>query len=176
MAYKSEIESCISQIAELEQSFLAVKDIDILPLSFFSESMDRLDSLKRKVFEIESTQLQRMSEHLQQSEEKLNEQETANKVQHTVPPVSESHKGILGDVIVRRIYADFNRSLTLNQRFMFRRELFNDNIETMDNAFNHINSCHTMAEAVNFLNDTFHISWDTESGAVLRELLEKRFA
>ncbi|MDR0686939.1 MAG: hypothetical protein LBF79_05740 [Dysgonamonadaceae bacterium] len=177
MAYKTEIESCLSQIAELKQSFQAVKDSEIIPLSFFSENMDRLDALKKDVFAVESAQLRQMSEHLQKSEEKLKEQETAKKpaeISDTVPPAGEPHKNILGDVIVRKVYAaDLNRSLTLNQRFMFARELFDDNRETMNKAFNHIGSCKTVAEAVDFLDETFHINLETEAGAALRELLEK---
>ncbi|MDR1562185.1 MAG: hypothetical protein LBS54_03725 [Dysgonamonadaceae bacterium] len=174
MAYKNEIESCLSQIAELEESFSEMKDVDVLPLSFFSENMALLNSLKKKLFELESMQLKRMSEHLKISETRLNENETND----SVNPVQtvEQQQGVLGDVIVRKIYADLNRSLTLNQRFMFRRDLFNDDSEMMNSALTRISSFQTLAEAIDFLDKSFHVRWDTESGAAFRELLEKRFA
>jgi hypothetical protein len=193
MFFLTEIENCLSQIARLEQSFREVKEADILPLTFFSRTVELLNELKHRIFELESVQLQIMSAHLQQSEERLNDtlevtvqaavgetfetqKQPSNKPAADAVQNSADVHQALGDAIIKKIYADLNRSLSINQRFMFCRDIFRGSSEKMNEALNQLNTFQTITEAVNYLDSEFNISWDTESGAAFRELLEKRFA
>ncbi|MDR3217629.1 MAG: hypothetical protein LBU22_01390 [Dysgonamonadaceae bacterium] len=166
MTFKKEIELYLEEIYKLEETFRKVQDLDTLPLSFFSASIDALNKLKTGIYELESAQLQIMTEHLQESERKLVEEKA---------PLSAVPSGSLGDTIGKKIFAEFSKSLSLNQRFMFQRDLFRGNTEEMNRAFTQMDSFPHLNEALHFLNENYSISWESESGIAFRELLDKRF-
>jgi hypothetical protein len=173
MSFKKEIEQYLEQISVLEESFRKVKDLDTLPVSFFSASLDILNHLKTGLYELESSQLQLMTAHLNESREKLNDTETS--IMRNVKEVKESVSVFLGDKIGKKIYADLTKSLTVNQRFMFLRDLFKGNETDMNRTLTNLNALQTLEEALDYLNDNYPVQWETESGIAFKELLEKRF-
>jgi len=84
--------------------------------------------------------------------------------------------GILADTIGRRINSDFGKSLSLNDRFMFQRDLFQGNANEMDQAFAQLNVFQSLNEALEFLTENYVIPWTGDSGIAFKELLAKRFA
>jgi hypothetical protein len=156
---------------------------------------------------MESAQLQIMTAHLKESEEKLNDAESPiqeedyhheleeespvqkdchsaldaespdnySEVKPITPIFSESH-GFLGDTIAKKIYADLTKSINLNQRFMFQRDLFKMNTEEMNKVLTQLNDFQNLEDALDYLNEHFSISWDSDSGLAFRELLDKHFA
>ncbi|MDR3341077.1 MAG: hypothetical protein LBT25_13505 [Candidatus Symbiothrix sp.] len=201
MTFKKEIELYLEEIYKLEETFRKVQDLDTLPLSFFSVSIDALNKLKTGVYELESAQLQIMTKHLKESERKLENIETVLKPaepliletqvstvtepEQPLPPVailvaektspSAATNGSLGDTIGKKIFAEFSKSLSLNQRFMFQRDLFRGNTEEMNKALVQLDSFLQSDEALHFLNENYSISWESESGIAFWELLDKRF-
>ncbi|GHT15700.1 hypothetical protein FACS189426_23490 [Bacteroidia bacterium] len=171
MTFKKEIEQYLEQIYILEETFRKVQNMDTLPLSFFSASIDVLNKLKQGVYELESAQLQHMMKHLKESEEQLGD---VNESFKPAPMVETT--GFLSDTIAKKIYADFSKSLTLNHRFMFQRDLFHGNTEEMNKTFTQLNSCHSLREALDYLNENYAIQWESDSGITLRDLLDKHFA
>jgi hypothetical protein len=203
MTFKKEIEQYLEQIYILEEAFRKVQDMDILPLSFFSASIDVLNKLKTGVYKLESIQLQLMMKHLKESEEQLGDVNESFKPAEPVvlekpldvviepgKPVSPSEKvpveekptpmveapAFLSDTIAKKIYADFSKSLNLNHRFMFQRDLFRGNTEDMNKALAQLNTFHSLSEALDYLNENQAIQWESDSGMAFRELLDKHFA
>ena len=64
MSFRKEIEQYLEQISALEESFRKVRDLETLPVSFFSISLDALNQLKNDLYDLESSQLQMMAEHV----------------------------------------------------------------------------------------------------------------
>jgi hypothetical protein len=207
MFYQGKIEQCLNEIKELEKTFCEAQDREILPLSFFSSTIDILIRLKTGIYEIEAAQLQMMQEHLNKRDEesweiiepeesikleepsKSKKTEELEKLVESEEPVilkpsedkstgekSIPSAGILEDTIVRKINTDFGKSLSLNDRFMFQRDLFQGNADEMNRAFTQLNVFQSLNEVLAFLNDTYAIPWNSDSGIVLKELLDKRFA
>jgi hypothetical protein len=190
MTFKKEIEQYLEQISVLEEIYRKVQDSDMLPLSFFSASIDILNKLKSGVYELESAQFQLMATHLKETEEKTGDVYESFIATPVLPPtpivaptetpvapnLPDSSTGFLGDVIAKKIYADFSKSLNLNQRFMFQRDLFKGNAEGMNKALTQLNLCQRLREALDYLNENYTIQWDSESGTAFRDLLDKHFA
>jgi hypothetical protein len=193
MSVENKIEQYLKDIIELENVFREAQGKEILPLSFFNVSFDILNRLKIGVFEIEAEQLQMMQEHLKKSETEWNEaneikqfpaaEETVETGEIAEPPVelklSEEKAtpaaNVLADTISRKINLDFGKSLSLNDRFMFQRDLFQGNTNEMNQAFAQIGAFHSLHEVMEFLNEKYNIPWKSESGIVFKELLDKRF-
>ena len=202
MIFKNKIEQNVEIIRELEKKFREAQDKEILPLSFFSSSIDILNHLKSGVYEIETLQFQMMQEHLKKTEseveeideaikiDEVNEVSKINKVVEAVVLLEEKAKeekvfeekaaapvvNVLADALGRKIGVDFGKSLSLNDRFMFQRDFFKGNSNEMKQAFTQLDTFHSIDEALVFLNEKYAISWDSDSGIIFRELLEKRFA
>jgi cell division protein YceG involved in septum cleavage len=180
MSFKKELEQYLEQISVLEESFRKVRDLDTLPVSFFSASLDILNQLKTGLYELESSQLQMMAAHLDESKEKLADEPavegfTGESIVKDIKEVKENVSVFLGDKIGKKIYADLTKSLTINQRFMFLRDLFNGNETEMNQTLTHLNALKTLEDALDYLENIHPVQWETESGMAFKELLEKRF-
>lgn len=181
MSYQAKIEQYLKEIRELEKSFREAQSKEILPISFFSSSIDILNRLKAGIYEIEAMQLHVMEEHWKSRENEWCEvyetQETGEPVElkskeEKITPVSS----VLADTIGRKINADFGKSLSLNDRFMFQRDLFQGNANEMNHVFAQLNAFQSRNEVLAFLNENCDITWDSDSGIALKEILDKRFA
>ncbi|GHT56176.1 hypothetical protein FACS189446_8230 [Bacteroidia bacterium] len=173
MSFKKEIEQYLEQISVLEESYRKVRDLDALPVSFFSASLDIVNQLKTGLYELESSQLQMMSAHLNEHKEKGND--TGESIVKGIKEAKENVSVFLGDKISKKIHADLTKSLTVNQRFMFLRDLFKGNEGAMTQTLTHLNALQTLEEALDYLDNNHPVQWETESGIAFKELLEKRF-
>lgn len=74
---------------------------------------------------------------------------------------------------------DFKSALSINQRYMFVKELFNNNQQDFDDALTSIETCKNYQEAINLLVDKYGAdnNWDTDKDEVaeLFELISKKF-
>ena len=207
MVYQKQIDELTKQIHDLEKMISIVRETDIIPLSFFSSSVDLLNQLKTSIYEIERIQFDRMQKHLKQTEKSVSEDleesptectelvectEKEPVVEKTITapipepketiapksvervPISDN-KVFLSDVIIKEKLTDFRKSLGLNERFMFQREIFQNNADKMNQALEMLNSFDNLSEALNYLNSNYPIQWESEAGTTFRELLEKRF-
>jgi len=228
MLFRNEIEQYLKEIRELEKFFREAQSKEILPLSFFSSSIDILNRLRTGIYEIEATQLQVMHEHLSRREriepveikkpegpqesnapkekavpvtnvsadivgQKVNAVFVEEKTVSSATDVSadtigqkvnadfveektaSSATGILADTIGRKTFSDFGKSVSLNDRFMIQRDLFQGDSNKMNQAFAELNAFQSTEEAIAFLNEKYAISWNSEAGSAFKELLDKRF-
>ena len=186
MVYQNKFDQYLKELRELEEIFYEAQSKEILPLSFFSSSIDRLNRLRTGIFEIETAQLRMMQEHLKEPESEwyeTNEPIESEKPAElkTIEDQSMEDKtvpvtNVLADTISRKINADFRKSLSLNDRFMFQRDLFQGNANEMNQAFTQLNEYQSLNEVLAFLSEKYAISWNSDSGIILKELLDKRFA
>lgn len=213
MSFQKEIESYLQQIKILEESFSKAKEMDVLPLSFFSSTIDTLNKLRTGIHEIEAAQLKMMQEHFKKMETELVQEEeivpaseplvieepSLPEASYSSPsvveeePVSDTKEpmpadkekpvsvvtgetGYLVDKIGKKIHSDFKKSLSLNDRFMFQRDLFHGNADEMNDALEQLNGFQSLDDALVFLNSYYVINWESESGSLFRELLNKHFA
>ena len=82
----------------------------------------------------------------------------------------------LDDVLQRSISKNLKRAFTLNDRFRYRRELFENSDVQMSNALDLVETMHSYAEAEEyFYGDR---EWDRESPEVkdFMEIIRKHFA
>jgi hypothetical protein len=174
MSFKKEIEEYLEQISVWEELLRKVKELDTLPASFFSTSLDILDQLKSGLYEIESLQLGSTVSLTGNSDY------SADSPAPVSMPVDEpaewSEPVFLDDKISKKIYADLTKSLTVNQRFMFLRDVFKDSEEKMNETLTHLNALQTFEEAMDYLAANHPVAWETEAGIAFKELLKKRFA
>jgi len=81
---------------------------------------------------------------------------------------SETYKGMKG------ILGELAESLSLNQRFMFTKELFDGNADLLRHALKSVDELATFEEAVGLINARFviELGWDIESEEV-REFMQQ---
>lgn len=196
MSFKKEIEQYLELISVWEELFRKVKDLNTLPVSFFSASLDILDQLKSGLYEMESLQLDSTDPAISLTGNSTGSlaHTGVKQINPNVPtqvnsgvstpanepaelPVDELDElGFLDDKISKKIYADLTKSLTINQRFMFFRDVFNGNEAKMDGTLMHLNALQTFEEAMDYLQDNHPVAWETEAGIAFKELLKKHFA
>lgn len=72
--------------------------------------------------------------------------------------------------------SDIRQAISLGDRFLFQRELFEQSGEKMQKTLDMINKCQSYEEAVTMLDNTFH--WDKESTAytLFMAALQRRFS
>ena len=186
MFIENKIEQFLEEVRELEKFFLEAQSKEILPLSFFSSSIDTLNRLRTGIREVEAAQLQAMHEHLEKignelyeisephEPDKPGEPDELRDLEFTEEKIVPT-TNILADTIGRKINPDFGKSLSLNDRFMFQRDLFHGNAVEMDQAFAQLNTFQSLKRVLNFLSKKYAIPWDSDSGIALKELLSKRF-
>jgi hypothetical protein len=88
-----------------------------------------------------------------------------------MPPVVN----VLADTIGRKINTDIRKSLSLNDRFRFRRDLFQGDVNEMDYALAQLNTLQSLNEALEYLDEKYDIPWNSESGIALKDLLIRQF-
>ncbi len=87
-----------------------------------------------------------------------------------------SSKESLQKKLESRHFADLSKALSLNDRFRFRRDLFGDSPETMDQVLRDINAMQSMDEALAYLHQHYSAYSETESFADFFKLLNNHFS
>ena len=134
MLLREKIEQYLKEILELENSFSKAQEMEILPLSFFSSSIDILHRLKTGIFEIEEIQLQIMQEHLKRSKSEwtdTNEFREAQESRETIElknPEPEEKITLVTTVLAgtfeHKVDIDSKKPLSVNDRF--RKEVLHN--------------------------------------------------
>ena len=92
------------------------------------------------------------------------------------PTIGSEHSGkILSDVLEKKNLSDFRKAFSLNDRFRFRRELFQGDEAKMNQVIDELNQIHSYPDSVAYLQT--HVTWNPEDPAAIdfMKLLEKRF-
>jgi len=87
-----------------------------------------------------------------------------------------SSKESLQKKLESRHFADLSKALSLNDRFRFRRDLFGDSPETMEQVLQDINTMQSMDEALSYLHKNYSQHSETESFGDFCKLLNNHFS
>ncbi len=79
------------------------------------------------------------------------------------------------DSITHKKIDDIKQAISLGDRFLFQRELFNNNGELMTKTIGYLNGLTSMDEALQYMNKKFN--WDSENPTVERflQILNRRY-
>ncbi len=77
--------------------------------------------------------------------------------------------------IYGKAVADIRQAISIGDRFLYQRELFEQNAELMQRTLNELDQLHSFAEAMDYINAQFH--WDQESNTYQQFIvtLHRRF-
>ncbi len=93
--------------------------------------------------------------------------------------LSNVKKEVLVEIHEKQPIEDIKKSITLNQRFMFERELFNGDQDEFNMVIDYLNGCETRADAMEFIHENYvkKKNWDMEKTEVVElfRLIERRF-
>jgi len=81
----------------------------------------------------------------------------------------------LNDVIEKNKLSDLRKAFSLNDRFRYRRELFENNEDIMNNALLQLNKKESLNESLAYLQDTLHLDFNTPTVKDFIKILEIRF-
>ena len=94
-------------------------------------------------------------------------------VAHIIPEPKVPHS--LNEILEKKKLSDLRKAFSLNDRFLYRRELFGGNEEAMNKVITTLNSKISFKESITFLEDILH--WDFSNPTVKNfvKILELRF-
>lgn len=81
----------------------------------------------------------------------------------------------LEEKLARQRAKDLSRAFTLNDKFRFRRELFRDSQEELDDAINVISQMTTVAEAEEYIYDDLCLDPENEDVKAFMDIIVKHF-
>jgi hypothetical protein len=110
--------------------------------------------------------------------ENINEKfKTEKKTLLDILPAEKKEKII--DIHEKKPLDGIRQSITINQRFMFERELFKGDKNEFEMVVNYLDNCKSNQEAMEFVNENYALKkkWDMEKEEVLEffEIINKRF-
>jgi hypothetical protein len=201
MANKEKIDYLLLDIRELEKTVAAIRDAEIYPVSFFSQTFDLTHKILTDLHVLEVEQIERLRKQMEEHQLLIEAIPGAAAIPHPtaeepdgdmeadVPalespvsavkaqerPAAEKQSVLLHDVLGKRNLSDFRKAFSLNDRFYFRRELFGGDEDKMNKAIADLNELHSYEESIDYLNK--RLQWNVEDATVADfvRLLEKRF-
>ena len=118
-----------------------------------------------------------LSEYIEEEEETKVEEEEVKEDAKTPTALSEVSKESFtrNDSITHKKIDDIKQAISLGDRFLFQRELFNNNGELMTKTIGYLNGLTSMDEALQYVNKKFN--WDSENPTVERflQILIRRY-
>jgi hypothetical protein len=113
-------------------------------------------------------------------EETNNLNESFNSKKKTLlDTLGNDKKEALIDLHIKKPVDGIRKSITINQRFMFEKDLFNGDKNEFDMVVNYLDNCSTHQEAMDFINENYKKkkNWDSEKTEVIEfySVINKRF-
>ena len=179
---KERLEKLIEQIKRLEKLMEEVRERDIYPVSFFSQAFDISNKIKDDLQQIEIFQIElienQLKEHaIKQSPQLFSQQEMI--APEIIPPpiyqVQEEKKVTPVFASERKSGFDLKKVITLNDRFLFCRELFENNENVMNQVFSELNIEESYDAAIDYLRKRFEWNFDDKNVVDFLAILKKRF-
>lgn len=226
MGNKEKIDYLLSDIKELEKLIVGMRDAEVYPVSFFSQTFDLTHKILNDLHELESDQIETLRKQMEEhqalihsiprstakplpiipeiakqedteeqvkienihitkniqeespqeeirKEEAINEPPAVKSIQPS--GITEKHMVSLHEALEKQNLSDLRKAFSLNDRFYFRKELFNNDEAKMNKVISDLNEIHSYEESITYLNEKFN--WDMEDTTVneFTKLLEKRF-
>ena len=179
---KERLEELTEQIKRLEILTEEVRERDIYPVSFFSQAFDItnkiLDDLQQiEISQIELIESQAKKPATKQPPQLFSQQEMVAQaiVPLPVQQVQEEKKVISAYSSGKTNGIDLKKMLTLNDRFLFCRELFANNENLMYQTFGELNNEESYDTAIDYLQKRFDWNFEDKNVVDFLAVLKKRF-
>ncbi len=201
MANREKIDYLLSDIKKLEERVLEMRDAEVYPVSFFSKTFDLTHKILNDLHILEADQIDFLNKQMEEHQALIRSIPVSKAKPHPVLPVpvdknieepgetdqyektddlsikpdNDKQTLSLHDLIEKKNLSDFRKALSLNDRFYFRRELFNGDEAKMNKVITDLNDIHSLQESLYYLNQK--LNWDMQNDIVAEfiKLLEKRF-
>lgn len=190
MANKDKINDLLSGVRELERSVASLDEAGIYPTPFFDRAFQLIRQIGEDLHALEKLQIDALYKRLEEHRRIMASIPAGSPTpspdpgpspaapEIAPPPHAEAIPGgvSLNDALERKNLSDFRKAFSLNDRFRFRRELFDGDEEKMSRAIADLNGIHSYEESVAYL--TTALNWNPEDAPVADfiKLLEKRFS
>lgn len=195
-AYTNELEQQLAALeSRVEQLEKQLKELTGTIATIGDKQETKIDKLEEPEVEVELIMDDELEEELTEveaSDEELNEEVEEEKAVEQVieepkvvaqktkkkavakpePAVGMPMQGSLFGTTVE----DIRQAISLGDRFLFQRELFEGNGELMQQALDELNELYSLNEAMAYINE--HYEWDKDSTAfqLFDNVLKRRFA
>ncbi|MDR2498755.1 MAG: hypothetical protein LBD28_04880 [Tannerellaceae bacterium] len=173
MEKTSRIDSILSDIKELEGLLSELRGMEVYPVACFSRSFDLAYHLLKELHILEGEQIETLHRQMEEYRKMIDAAPTPPHVAEPEP--AQIRPARLNDGLSKGRLADLRKSLVLNDRFYFRKELFGGDEGWMNQAIDDLNAMGSCEESMAYLRE--RLRWD-ESNPVVAEFIgyiEKRF-
>lgn len=187
MTQQERIELLNRDLKELADLMAGMKECQVIPEIFLNMARDKALRMAEG-FELLAREGKIKEVEVMKPAEPIKPVEPAKPVEVSKPaeprriepmPVKEAFSSVFKEFthtpVSSAAKSDLRSLLTLNDRFLFQRELFRGDIGMLNFTLDKLNSIATMEEAVAFLQKEYH--WDEEATGVkeFMELLERHY-
>jgi len=182
---KERVAQLIEQIKRLETLTEEIRERDIYPVSYFSQAFDMTGKIQESLQQIEIYQIE-----LFERQQKEHQAYILSTVQQSTPTVIP----VIADEIVpaepekqeeevkksgtdqrKSDYIDLKKIITLNDRFLFCRELFANDENLMNQTINELNKEDSFEASIDYLYKRFKWNWDDKYVDDFVTVLKNRF-
>lgn len=203
MGNKEKIDYLLLDIRELEKLVAGMRDAEVYPVSFFSQTFDLTHKILNDLHVLENDQLETLRKQMEEHQALINAIPHTKAQEHPVMPeiikeeihaaepviapepiaikpipvetTAERHTVSIHEVLEKQNLSDLRKAFSLNDKFYFRKELFNGDEAKMSKVLSDLNDIHSYEESVAYLNEK--LNWNIEDPTVSEflKLMEKRF-
>lgn len=173
MTTKEQLNDLLSDLKKLEELIVSMRDVDVLPVSFFSNTFDLTYSIGTELHQLEKSQIDLLQKQRDEHVSLINSIPPPVATQTPMP--ADKSTTSLHDLLEKKQLADFRKAFSLNDRFLFRKELFEGDDDKMNQAISDLNQMQTYNQSILYLKEV--LAWNMEDAQVgdFVKLLEKRF-
>ncbi len=134
-----------------------------------------IEEIISETVSVETEKIIEIKEEKTQKDIKPKIKKTGNNISTTISDVIKSKEEILLDSLAKKRIDSIKKSISMGDRFLFQRELFDNKAELMNNTLDFIDSCNDIKEAERYIANNF--TWNSENEVVLNffAILTRRF-
>ena len=198
---KERLEKFIEQVRQLALLAEEVRDRDVYPVSFFSQAFDIANKIQEDLQQIELHQIQFIANQMderqlqilssvRQSADPFIPEETnpvspepvllpeqdAAPVYAGKPEQSIKPEVIQLNLFNQKKWIDLKKMITLNDRFLFCRELFANNENLMYQVLSKLNMEESYDASIDYLQKQFDWNFEDKNVTDFIAILKKRFS
>ena len=195
---KERLEKLIEQIKRLATLSEEILEREIYPVSFFSQAYDIVNNIQDDLHQMEIVQVELFEEKQVKAEKKTYTSPLMNEKQTNTPllaeekqsgtylvteekktitsSLAEEKKTITSLLTEEKKRVDLQKLMTLNDRFLYCRELFAGNNALMDQTISELNQETSHESSVEYIKNHFDWNFKNEHVADFMRVIKKRFA
>ena len=182
MTNKERLEQMIEQIRRLATLSEEIVERELYPVSYFSQAFDITNKIQEDLHQIELFQIELFEKQMKEHQAQVratNQEMSAPEIAPTptpAPPVQEKKIPPPTVSFEKSHLIDLKKVITLNDRFLFRRELFANDDNLMNQTISALNNEASYDDSIEYLKRHFDWNFDDEHVTDFLAVLKKRFS